>query len=153
MHFSHLWYLVRFQLALIVATNRICHGGFDNTRMLLGVLGISERHVDLLALGGVVRCRCDAYWTCFVSQSWCTCCGRWLEFWLEKVNKVSVVGLKEKIRFSGNIRGRWCPFPSHVNDTQNISQNFVFVTQGLRAIRNWKPSPTLHLCVLMTMLH
>lgn len=36
MYFSLLQYLVEFQLDLIVVHNHICHGGFDNTRMLKG---------------------------------------------------------------------------------------------------------------------
>lgn len=100
-----------------------------------GVSGISERHADPLPPRGVVGGRCDAYWACFVPQSPCRCPGRWLEFRLEKVNKVSVVSRekprhKEKMHSSGDSEEQSVPFLECKRHSKHFPEISFIIAQG-----------------------
>lgn len=119
---------------------------FDNTQTLKGSQEFLRGMLTHRPPGSCWG-RCEAYWACSLPQSPRRCRGRWLEFCLEKVNKVFVVsegnhGSQRRSIPRATARNKMSSF-LHVSDTENISQNFFYnlIAPGLEPFTYYiKPS-------------
>ena len=112
-HFGLLQYLVKFQLALIVVQNHICHGGFDNARMLKGFWEFLRGMLTPGSCWGKMWCTLGVFCSSVTVQMPWTLVGI-----LPWESEQSVCGQwgkprhKEKIHSSGDSEEQNVPFPA-----------------------------------------